>query len=213
MNKTDSDSVLEGLVHELIAEHKCHTVLLYGSRARGDATAKSDYDLAGVRKGGKQFRIAEKRGAIFLDIFIFPDSHFKKVESHHLYLKDAIVLAQKNGFGSRFLKSVKKLVKKRQAPLPPDEIRARQIWAHKMLERSKEGDIEGNYRRSWLHEALLTDYFAIRKKSYWGSKESFSWLKKNDQKTYKLFETVLRQPTNLIALKKLVERVTKLKTS
>ena len=73
------------------------------------------------------------------------------------------------------------------------------------------GDIEGNYRRSWLHEALLYDYFNIRKKRYWGSKKSFEWLKENDYSTYKLFKKTLECPTDIRILKQLVEKVSQLK--
>lgn len=60
MKKNDNDLVLKQLVYELIKKHRCHTVILYGSRARGDFTEQSDYDLMGVKKTGKKYRVAEK---------------------------------------------------------------------------------------------------------------------------------------------------------
>lgn len=208
---SSADLLLERVVNELIKKHKCHTVLLYGSRARGDATERSDYDLMGVRKGGSKFRIAERRDGSYLDVFVFPERDLKKVTEDHLYMKEAKVLIEKHEFGSQFVKKLKVVAKKPVQPLPPDEIQARRVWAHKMLERIAGGDIEANYRRSWLHEALLSDYFALRKMRYSGSKESFSWIKKNDLATYKLFERVLNKPSDLKLLKTLVERVTQLR--
>lgn len=202
------DLFLEDAVNELLKKFKCHTVLLYGSRARGDATEKSDYDLMGVRKTGKKFRLAEKREGKYLDVFIFPEKQLAKVGDEHLYMKGAKVLFEEGNFGSEFLGKLKAFSKKPFQFLPEDEIQARRVWAHKMLERIAVGDIEANYRRSWLHEALLSDYFALRKKRYNGSKESFAWLKKNDLVTYKLFEKVLKNPTDWELLKKLVETVT-----
>ncbi|MBO9666125.1 MAG: nucleotidyltransferase domain-containing protein [Bdellovibrio sp.] len=209
----NDDSFLEEAVNELLNKYKCHTVLLYGSHARGDATDKSDYDLLGVRKSGKNVRLAEKRNGTFLDVFISPEKDLKKIGEEHLYMKEAKVLVESGNFGSQFIRKLKTVAKKPYQPLPPDEIQTRRVWAHKMLERIEVGDIEANYRRSWLHEALLADYFALRKKRYGGSKESFAWLKKNDLPTYKLFENVLKKPTDLKLLKKLVERVTELKLS
>jgi len=202
------DSLLQETVSELLQRYKCHTVLLYGSRARGDATDKSDYDLMAVRKSGKQIRLAEKRNGKYLDIFIFPEKSLKKLGDEHLYMKESKVLFEQGHFGSQFIKQLKKIAKKPYQPLPDDEIQICRVWPHKMFERIIVGDIEANYRRSWLHEALLSDYFALRKKRYNGSKESFAWLKKNDLTTYKLFDKVLANPTNLKFLKKLVERVT-----
>jgi len=205
------DPFLVELVQELIDKHKCHTVILYGSRARGDATPQSDYDLMGVRKSGKKYRVAEKRNGIYLDIFVYPEMDLKKIGDDHLYMNGAKVLYQKEKFGTNFLQRLKSAIQKKYKPLPSYEINARQVWLHKMYDRIAQGDIEGNYRRSWLHEALLCDYFTIRKKRYWGSKKSFEWLLKNDPKLYRLFEKVLKNPLDLDLLKKLVEKVSLLK--
>ena len=208
---TSEDTFLQEAVNELIHKYKCHTVLLYGSRARGDATEKSDYDLMGVRKSGKKFRIGEKRDGKYLDIFVFSEKSLKKPGEEHLYMKDAKLLFDIDGYGSRFLRKLKILAKRPFRSLPDDEIQALGVWAYKMLERISIGDVEANYRRSWLQEQLLVDYFIIRKKRYTGSKASFAWLKKNDLGTYKLFEKVLMKPTDIKLLTKLVERVTELK--
>jgi len=126
-------------------------------------------------------------------------------------MNGAKVLYQKEKFGTNFLQRLKSAIQKKYKPLPSYEINARQVWLHKMYDRIAQGDIEGNYRRSWLHEALLCDYFTIRKKRYWGSKKSFEWLLKNDPKLYRLFEKVLKNPLDLDLLKKLVEKVSLLK--
>lgn len=207
----NDDVFLEKVVNDLINKYKCHTVILYGSRARGEATPLSDYDLMGVRKNGKKFRLAEKREGKYLDLFIFPEKNLQKIGEEHLYMKDAVVLFQKSNFGNLFLRKLKIASKKPYKAPPPDEIATLRVWAFKMLERIEVGDIEANYRRSWLHEALLSDYFLMRKKRYWGSKQSFAWLKINDLTTYRLFEKVLAKPTNLKLLRKLVERVTNTK--
>ena len=208
---TKQEAFLNGLVIELIKKHKCHTVILYGSHARGDATEHSDFDIMGVRKSGKPYRAAEKRNGTYLDMFVYPEKELQVVGEHHLHLKDAKVLFEKDKFGTQFLKKVKAIDKKKHKSLPADEIHTRRVWLHKMFDRVAQGDIEGDYRRSWLHEALLTDYSAIRKKRYWGSKQSFAWLKEHDRTTYRLFEQVLARPLDLKLLKKLVERVSGLK--
>ncbi|MDD4976787.1 MAG: nucleotidyltransferase domain-containing protein [Bacteriovorax sp.] len=203
---------LEEAVELLVKKYKCEAVILYGSRARGDATSKSDYDLMGIRKSGKKFRLAEKWNGSYLDVFIFPEKEILKVNENFLYMRGAKIIFEKGNVGSLFIKKLSKALKKKYIPLPDDEITASRVWLHKMFERVELGDIEGNYRRSWLHEALLADYFNIRKKRYWGSKESFVWLKENDKKIYNLFQKTLANSTDLKLLKKLVVHVSELKT-
>jgi predicted nucleotidyltransferase len=210
LKKRVENPILKQIVDEIIEEFKCHTVLLYGSHARGDATAKSDYDVMGVRKRGKKFRLAEKRNGVYLDLVVFPEDDLERVGESHLYLKGAIVLFQKRKFGDRFLRRLGVALRKPYKPLSPDEIHTRRVWAHKMFERIEQGDIEGNYRRSWLQEALLIAYFELRKKRYWGSEESFAWLKDNDRRTYNLFYKSPKCPQDLKVLQRLVERVTNL---
>ncbi|MBY0415796.1 MAG: nucleotidyltransferase domain-containing protein, partial [Bdellovibrionales bacterium] len=201
----------EKAIELLMIKYKCHTVILYGSRARGDANFASDYDIMGVRKTGKKMRIAKMFNDAYLDSFIFPEKDLKVIDENFLYMKGAKVLHQKDQFGTLFIKKLNSALKKKYRPLPSDEIEARRFWLHKMLERIKLGDLEGLYRRSWLQEALLADYFNIRKLRYWGSKESFKWLMVNDKKTYLLFKKTLENPSDFKNLKKLVEQVSEIK--
>lgn len=209
----NDDALLVSLIEELIKKHKCYSVILYGSRARGDATNSSDYDLMGVRKSGKSYRVAEKRNGTYLDIFIYPEKALERVDDSFLYMNGGMVLYEKEKFGTTFLKKLKLISKKKYKPLSSNEIEVRKVWLHKMFDRISVGDIEGNYRRSWLHESLLIEYFNIRRKRYLGSKQSFEYLKKNDPKIFTLFEKVLQNPLDFVVLKRLVEKVSTIKLS
>jgi predicted nucleotidyltransferase len=109
VSKRGDHPILKQIISELTIKFKCHTVLLYGSHARGDATPKSDYDVMGVRKSGKKVRLAEKRNGVYLDISVFPEMDLKQVGESHLYLKGAPVLFQKGKFGDLFYKSLELL--------------------------------------------------------------------------------------------------------
>ena len=202
-------SILDKLTSELVTKHKCHTVILYGSHAQGTATPESDYDLMGVRKSGTKYRIARKENGIYVDMFVYPEKMLLKLGEEHLHIRKGKILFQKARFGTRLLAKLEKAARKPAKRLPKDEIAVRKVWAHKMWERAHKGDIEGNYRRAWLQMSLLEDYFLLRGKRFSGSKASFAWLKKNDARTLKLFDKVLKRPTDMKALKDLVIRVTK----
>ena len=44
---------LQSVIKEVCAKHRCHTLILYGSWARGDATTASDYDFLAIRRNGR----------------------------------------------------------------------------------------------------------------------------------------------------------------
>jgi hypothetical protein len=76
-----------------------------------------------------------------------------------------------------------------------------------MLDRIKVGDVEARFRRLWLLTTLLEDYFLLRGRWYEGPKLALQWLRENEPETYRLFEKALKRPTNLTAIKALVDAV------
>jgi hypothetical protein len=79
-----------------------------------------------------------------------------------------------------------------------------------MLEWAANGDIDGNYRRTWLQFDLLKMYFDIRGLWFLGHKKSFQYLQKNDAEGYRLFEAVYSNPEDIEALRKLAVFVVKI---
>ena len=56
---TKTDPHLNEIIHFLKTKYKCHTAILYGSRARGEPARVSDYDVVRVIKRGSKTRIAK----------------------------------------------------------------------------------------------------------------------------------------------------------
>jgi len=198
---------LERIVGMLRTRYGCHTVILYGSHARGENTVVSDYDLAGFRKGGRELRVARLWQGVYLDVFIYPESRLREDDSSLLRMRNGRVLCQKRQLGSRFLAHLQKLFHKGRKKLRPDEIRALKVWARKMIDRARAGDVEGDYRRTWLLTSLLEDYFLIRSRWYLGPKESLAWLRTNAAETYDGFRRALRPGASLRDIEELAERV------
>ncbi|HEY4943105.1 MAG TPA: nucleotidyltransferase domain-containing protein [Rhizomicrobium sp.] len=196
---------LAAVVKEFQRKHRCHTLILYGSQARGEATRASDYDLLGVRDKGEVVRDARLWRGVYLDFFAYPERKAKAEQLMHV--RGGKVLRQKGGFGDRLLARIEKAYAAGPKPLPPDELQARKVWARKMLARARVGDAEGNYRRAWLLTALLENYFAGRGRWYEGSKASLRWLRENDPKASALFEKALKPGARLSTIAALVERI------
>jgi predicted nucleotidyltransferase len=206
-NNQFQDPRLEKIITHLKEQYNCHTFILYGSRARGDETSASDYDILAIRDNGSLVRETQKFEEAFLDCFIYSMDEIKE-PSQFLGIKDGIIICQKDKIGTKLLKEVKNIYSK--GPIPKKEWEKQVIvnWGKKMIERAKVGDIEGKFRAHWLLYDLLESYFQLRDLWYLGPKVSFQWLKVNDAITYELFEKVLNQTMNVENLEELMKRVT-----
>ncbi len=195
-----------GLAQELAARHGCHTVILYGSRARGDAREESDWDLLGVRAEGPSVRDARRTAHGWLDAFVYPESELlaEPVSPLFFRVEGARVLVQQDGFGDRLIARVEARLQEGPAPLPPDELEARRLWADKMLERARVGDAEGNYRRHWLLTQLLEDHFAHRQRWYRGPKAALAELRRDEPELHARYSAALEPGASLESIEEAV---------
>lgn len=201
------DRILELAVNDLVEKHECHTIILYGSRSRGDWTEESDYDLMGFRDQGEKFRDARLIEGKYLDAFVYPVQDVIGHEEDFLRIRKATVLLEKEAYGTNLLLKLDQIFAAGPKLLPDDELQTIRIWIKKMLSRIAKGDIEGNYRRVWLQYDLIESYFVLRRKWYLGPKEAFRWLGENDPESYDLFDRALKPNAELIDLQQLAEKV------
>jgi hypothetical protein len=182
-------------------------VILYGSRARGDATAESDYDVAGIREGGAAVRDARPWRDSYLDAFIYPEAAVATGSEDRLHWLGGRVLLERDGLGQRLLAELAAIESAGPAPLAEDDAATRRVWLGKMVERAARGDLEGHYRRAWLLFQALEDYFALRGHWYRGPKEGFAWLAAHDPETLAAFEAALAPGAPIASLRALAARV------
>jgi predicted nucleotidyltransferase len=202
-----SDPLLGRFVEMLRRDHGCHTVILYGSRARGDAVPESDYDLLGVREGGESRRDARWVEGVYLDAFVHPESKIEQAGADLLHVRGGVVLCERDAIGARLLARLSAVHAAGPPPLPVDEAAARRVWAQKMVTRVRRGDLEGHYRRAWLLTALLEDYFLLRGLWYSGPKSSLAWLEAHAPETHAAFVAALQPGATLEAIEHLVVTV------
>lgn len=190
-----SDPYIALLIEILATEHRCHTILLYGSRALGTHAPHSDYDMLGIRSEGEDTRDARRIDGIFLDAFIRSEKMVQEKPQDFLHVRNGIVLRDSQGIGAKLLEEVDKILKLPPPEWPLAEIEARKTWCFKMLERIRHAgpaDVEAHYRRHWLLVDLLELYFVLRRRHYLGPKESFRWLAENDEMAHRAFAAALR---------------------
>lgn len=201
------DPFLERFVRILEEDHGCHTVILYGSRARGTHTPTSDYDLLGIRTNGEDTRDARQIDGVFLDAFVRRETTVVTQPEAFQHVRGGILLRDPRGIGARLLEDVTAILDKPPAEVSRAEIEARRTWCTKMLERIRNagpGDVEAHYRRHWLLVDLLEFYFVLRRRHYLGSKESFSWMSTHDARAYEAFAAALHPGASMEAVERVV---------
>ncbi|PCM44036.1 nucleotidyltransferase family protein [Marinobacter sp. ANT_B65] len=196
------DKTTKIAVNEVVNKYDPHTVIIYGSRARGDATEESDVDMACFLDSpriSEDFRDFE---GIFLDAWIYPTESMKN-PTHFVQMGAAFCAVDKLGYGSKLLKEINKIIKNGPDPLTKKEKLNIVELRIKNLKRVHKGDVEGNHRRAGLQYNLLETYFILRDKWFFGAKSSLSWLKENDLIAFELFRNVYQNPDDYEALKEL----------
>ncbi|CAN5452441.1 hypothetical protein BH10PSE5_BH10PSE5_08670 [soil metagenome] len=200
-----NDLVLHRLVTRLEREEGCHTIILYGSRARGDADLDSDYDIVGFRdQKGPAVRETGVRDDALLDVFIYPSGRLAEPSADLLHVRGGQVLRDRDGRGAAFLAGLDEVFAAGPVPLPDDEIAARRNWAWKMLDRIDRGDVEGHFRRAWLLTTQMENFFSLRNEWYLGSKAALGVLQVEHPAIYAALERALAPAATLGEIESLV---------
>ena len=200
-----TDPVLDRLVARLEGEEGCCTIILYGSRARGDAGPDSDYDLIGFRdREGPPARETGVSDGALLDVFIYPTERLAEPRADMLHVRGGRALRDRDGRGAAFLARLDEVFSAGPDPLPADEIAARRNWAWKMLDRAARGDVEGHFRRAWLLTMQLENFFLLRNEWYLGSKAALSVLQVEHPAVYAVLERALAPAASLAEIEALV---------
>ena len=201
----------DGIVASALAiadGNACHTVVLYGSRARGDADDGSDVDILCIRDAGPALRDSRVIDGVYFDAFVYPRDALTTPDASLLRILGGQVMRERDGEGTALLDRVRALFDKGPDPLPADERTARVVWARKMLDRTRgKHSVEADYRRQSLVVQALEDYFALRGLWFRGPKVAFPWLLGHDAGAHHAFESVMGSPTDDDTLAALVDAV------
>lgn len=192
---------------EMVRAHGAHTVILYGSHARGDATEGSDIDVAGFAEVETLYRDARVWRGVPFDAFVYPTSTLDSSDPDLLKLRGGRVLKDDRGLATAFLARLDAIERAGPSPLPPDEAQMRRVWARKMLARIARGDVEAHYRRHWLLYQLLEDHFALGGRWYRGPKLALAELAAHAPPLHAAFAGALDPGADLGAVAALVDQV------
>jgi hypothetical protein len=201
--------MMETVLEEIRRAHAPHTIILYGSHARGDATPDSDLDFAAFADVETMSRDARQWRGMFLDGFVYPSAvaAAETLEPELLKLVGGRVLLDDRGLAGPLLDRLAAMDREPPPPATEDHCQMLRIWARKMLPRIARGDVEAHYRRHWLLYQLLEDYFTLRGERYRGPKLALAMLRQDRPQTFAAFERALAPEASLDALEALVDEV------
>lgn len=189
------DNITKLAVKDVVEKYSPHTVVIYGSRARGDSTIESDIDIACFCDSTTAFEDIRQFNGVCLDAAVYPTESMGNV-NEFIKFDRAFCAIDQLGFGEKLLQKVRIKVHNGPTPLNQREKRSIVELSLKSLKRANKGDIEGNYRRTRLQYILLETYFLLREMWFCGPKQSFAWLMENDQVAYVLFDNAYQSPQN-----------------
>jgi predicted nucleotidyltransferase len=206
------DPLLQELLTVLGERHGGHTVILYGSRARGTHRPDSDYDLLLVREGEgpvEQF-ISTWRG-LQVDAFVYPESALDPERDVGLIrIRKGVTLRDDKGFGARLIQRVREVFERGPRPLSAETAASKRAWVEKMLQRISRRDrapVLADYRRVSLLQQLLELYFEFRGLWYLGEEEGLGWLFSHDPRAYAAFTAALTPGAPFEAIERLARLV------
>ena len=195
------------LLEEIRRVHGAHTIILYGSHARGDATPDSDIDFAAFAEVATMTRDARRWRETYLDGFIYPSAAVTSLDPELLKLVGGRVLLDERGLAGPLLDRLAALDREPPPPAAEDHRQMLRTWARKMLSRIERGDVEAHYRRHWLLYQLLEDYFTLRGERYRGPKLALAMLRQDRPATFAVFERALAPAASIEALEALVDEI------
>lgn len=165
---------IERIGLDVMTANGCHTVVLYGSWARGQATETSDVDLLCVRRDGPNVRDARILDGLYVDAFIYSEASIATPEPALRRALGGCVLCETDRCGTELLAKLQSLQERGPDPMSRDALMAVLLWSSKMLERFRgQRGLEPNYRRMQLFTQSLEDYFSLRGMWFPGPKAAF----------------------------------------
>lgn len=199
--------LIQSAIDDLCGKYHPHTVILYGSYARGEPGPESDIDFACFSDDAVEQKDARLFQGVYLDAWVYPSSALEEVPQESLRFGDGIAVVDNKSLGEAYLTAVREKIAQGPDPRSQSELRHSCEWIQKMLSRSQSANTDSRYRRTWLQFELLELYFELRNLWFLGHKKSFAYLAEHDETGLALFESMYNLHEDYSAMKAVAEHV------
>jgi len=171
------------------SKHCVHTIILYGSFAKGNNDEFSDIDIVAFWDEDEELQDKSNLGSNQLDLWIYPSTKMADYKEF-IRVNGGIVLLDLRNVAEVFMNNIKHAYQTGPTAKTLEEKKNILKWVRKMYSRSLKEDLEGAYRKSLLLAELLPIYFELKDIWYLGSKYGFEFLKDNDESAYSLYSSL-----------------------
>lgn len=173
-------------------------LLLFGSRARGEEHARSDWDLVALSPEPVPGGLRQRVTGVDLDVDVQTPAMLQDPPHKWFYLAPARVLAEQDGLLAAFLAKVAARVLEPPDPMPGPEVRRWQVWFQRMNERIAmnlaEDPVLAACQVAWVLTELPGVYHGLRRRwnrnlrqtlASWSAEDPdlYDWVSKASQGT------------------------------
>ena len=200
--------LLEHVIFDLKEKYSPHTIILYGSRARNEESETSDIDIVCFSEHVKtEVKDARNFHDVYLDAWIYPTDHMSNITESVFRFSDGVILVDECKLASTYLSEIKVKIGEGRKAMSEEDLVHISAWIDKMLRRASVDDVDGHYRRTWLQFELLSIYFEVRGKWFFGHKKALRYLEKHDSELYELFCLMYKNPLDIEYLNRVSNQV------
>jgi predicted nucleotidyltransferase len=196
----------QDLVVHLQSAFELHSVIVYGSVARGNATETSDIDIVCFVRGAARYPKAYLWNGRLLDLWIHPVEDASSTDQF-LKLHGGRTLFDTNDVGAELLRRVAEQLARPRARLEVAQQEHLHVWTWKMLDRASTPDIAGHHRRHWLLHDLPQIWCELTERHFLGPAETFTQMAVADGAAFDCLERALHPAASLPEIERAVAAV------
>lgn len=202
------DALIASVVQYLKRHYRCHTIILFGSYARGQEAPESDMDLLAFTDYPHPNVDTHTVGGIQLDCMLHDSSELVACNAM-LQAVDGVAILDEEGLAQGFLAGLSQLRNLAAPEYTREEAEFQLDWLHKTLGRCQKGDPEGDYRRHWMLVDSLEIALTLRHVLYEGPKLALQQLRQRDFEAYTAYCAALRPQATADDLKAWIRQLEK----
>ncbi len=183
---------MQHILEHLVQTYRPLALICYGSFARGDNDADSDFDALLITDGGERAHDTSIVHSTQLDVFLYPAQELSALDAgEYAQIYDSLLVLDTDGIGADFMRKAAAYWDA-QPKKTREEVADELIWLRKMAVRAQRGDTEGYFRLHWLLVDSLEIACDALGQTYFGPKKSLKWLQSHHPTLCAAYEAALR---------------------